>query len=143
MTDGNAQAWEQALIADMREHDGRPTSGPLEGHPLMLMQGRGAKTGEPRQAILTYSRDGEDYVVAGTAGGSTKPPAWLANLRAYRDVTIEIGHRSFPARATIITDEAERQRLWEAHVAQLPWFAAYPEQARRPIPMIRLTANAG
>ena len=139
---GNAdeQAWEQALIANMRENEGRPTFGPLEGHPLMLMQGRGAKSGEPRHAILTYSRDGEDYIVAGTAGGSTKPPAWVANMRAYPDVTLEIGHRSFPARATVVEDEAERQGLWDAHVAALPWFAAYPEQVQRPIPMIRLSA---
>jgi F420H(2)-dependent quinone reductase len=138
MTDVDSQAWEQALIVDMREHDGRPTSGPLEGHPLLLMYGRGAKSGETRQAILTYSRDADDYVVAGTAGGSTRPPAWLANLRAHPDVTLEIGRRTVEAQATIV-DEAERVRLWEQHVAQLPWFAGYPEQAARPIPMIRLT----
>lgn len=142
---GNAdeQTWEQALIADMREHDGRPTSGPLAGHPLMLMEGTGAKTGEPRHAVLTYSRDGEDYIVAGTAGGATKAPAWVANMRAHPDVTLEIGHDVSPARATIVGDEAERQRLWDAHVVALPWFADYPQQAQRAIPMIRLTPKAG
>ena len=29
MTD-EVNAWEEALIADIREHDGRPTSGPLK-----------------------------------------------------------------------------------------------------------------
>ena len=139
MANADEQSWEQALMAEMREHEGRPTSGPLAGHPLMVMQGRGAKTGEPRHAILTYSRDGEDYVVAGTAGGSTVAPAWVANMRAYPDVTLEIGKRSFPARSTIVEDEAERARLWDAHVAALPWFAEYPEKAQRAIPMIRLT----
>jgi|tagenome__1003787_1003787.scaffolds.fasta_scaffold20740854_2 deazaflavin-dependent oxidoreductase (nitroreductase family) len=142
MTDWDASAWEEALIADIREHDGRPSSGPLEGHPLLVMHGRGAKSGEPRRAILTYSRDGKDYIVAGTAGGSTKPPAWLANLRAHPDVTLEIGTRSFGATATIVTDEAERARLWDQHVAALPWFADYPAQANRLIPMIRLTGAA-
>ena len=98
--------------------------------------------GEPRHAILTYSRVGEDYVVAGTAGGSTRAPDWVANMRGHPDVTVEIGHRSFPARATVVQDEAARQRLWDAHVAALPWFASYPEQAQRPIPMIRLTPAA-
>ena len=142
MSNADEQDWEQALIANMREHEGRPTFGPLEGHPLMLMQGRGAKSGEARHAILTYSRDGEDYIVAGTAGGSTKQPAWVANMRAYPDVTLEIGHRSFPARATVVQDESERRRLWDAHVAALPWFAAYPDQVQRPIPLIRLTPAA-
>jgi deazaflavin-dependent oxidoreductase (nitroreductase family) len=139
MANADEQDWEQALIANMREHNGRPTFGPLAGHPLALMRGTGAKTGEPRHAILTYSRDGDDYVVAGTAGGSTTPPAWVANMRAHPDITLEIGTRTVPVRATIVQDEAERARLWDAHVAELPWFAEYPEKAQRPIPMIRLT----
>jgi deazaflavin-dependent oxidoreductase (nitroreductase family) len=136
------QAWEQALIADMREHDGRPTSGPLEGHPLLLMHVPGAKTGEPRRAILTYSRDGDDYVVAGTAGGSPRDPAWFANVQAHPEVEIEIGRRSFRAIATVAAGD-ERARLWDQHVAALPWFADYPAQTGREIPMVRLTAKPG
>ena len=141
---GNAdeQRWEESLIADMREHEGRPTSGPLAGHPLLLMRDRGAKTGEPRHAVLTYTRDGEDFIVAGTAGGSPRTPAWVANLRANPDLTLEIGHRAFAARATVVVDETERQRLWAAHVVALPWFADYPDKAQRAIPMIRLTPTA-
>ena len=33
----------------------------------------------------------------------------------------------------------ERDRLWDQHVATLPWFADYPEQSGRTIPVIRLT----
>ena len=75
----------------------------------------------------------------GRMASSTKPPAWVANMRAYPDLTLEIGKRSFPAHATIVADEAERARPLDAPVAQLPWFAEYPEKAQRPIPMIRLT----
>jgi len=141
MAEWDENAWEAALLADIREHE-RPTSGPLQDHPLLVLHGRGARSGEPRQAILTFSRDGDAYVVAGTAGGSTKAPAWFANLRAHPDVTIEIGKRSFEATAIVRTDDAERRRLWAQHVAELPWFADYPEQAKRPIPMIRLTPKA-
>ena len=94
MTDADqARQWEEALIADAREHDGRPSSGPLAGHPLLLMFSRGAKSGERRRAILTYSRDGDDYIVAGTAGGAPTAPAWVGNVRADGDVTVEIGKR--------------------------------------------------
>jgi deazaflavin-dependent oxidoreductase (nitroreductase family) len=143
MTDVAVNAWDEMLIAEMREHDGRPTSGPLEGHPLLLLHVVGARSGEPRRSILTYSRDGEDYIVAGTAGGSPKAPAWLANLRANPEVTIEIGARTFAATATIAEEEQERARLWDHHVAQLPWFADYPAQSGRAIPMVRLTEKAG
>lgn len=131
-------SFENALIADMRAHDGAVTGGPLKGHPLLIMTSKGSKTGEWRRAILTWSRDGGDYVVAGTAGGSKRDPGWVHNLEHHPDVTIETGNRSFPARATIV-DEADRARLWDQHVVALPWFAAYPEQTGRDIPMVRLT----
>jgi deazaflavin-dependent oxidoreductase (nitroreductase family) len=131
-------AFEEALIADMRAHDGAVTTGPLKGHPLLIMTSTGAQTGEARRAILTWSRDGDAYVVAGTAGGSRKDPAWLKNLEADPNVTIETGNRTFRARASIV-DASERAQLWERHVAALPHFAAYPEQTGRVIPLVRLT----
>ncbi|MDQ3778023.1 MAG: nitroreductase family deazaflavin-dependent oxidoreductase, partial [Actinomycetota bacterium] len=67
--------------------------------------------------------------------------AWLANVRANPRVTIEVDTRTFEATATV-ADDAERDRLWEQHVRALPWFAGYPEQAGRVIPMVRLTPAA-
>jgi len=140
MTEPDGQSWEEALIADMREHEGRPTGGPLAGHPLLLMFAIGARSGERRRAILTYSRDGDACVVAGTDGGAPRDPAWLANVRASPDVTIEIGRRTFEATASVAEGE-DRSRLWDRHVAELPWFADYPAQAGRLIPMVRLVAR--
>jgi deazaflavin-dependent oxidoreductase (nitroreductase family) len=134
-----ASTFEDELIADMRAHGGAVTAGPLMGHPLLIMTSHGARSGEPRRAILTYSRDGDDYVVAGTAGGSSSDPAWVRNVAAHPDVTIEIANRTFEAAATAVAHGPERDRLWEQHVASLPHFAAYPEQTGRVIPMVRLT----
>lgn len=133
-----AKPWETALIADMRDNEGRPTRGPLKGHPLALMHMTGARTGLPRQAIVTYSREGADYVIAGTASGAPRDPAWISNLRANPDATLDIGHRTIPVKATV-TEGDERARLWVQHSDALPWFKAYPEQAKRSIPMVRLT----
>jgi deazaflavin-dependent oxidoreductase (nitroreductase family) len=131
------ESWENALIADVREHDGRPSSGPLAGHPILLLYTTGAKSGERRRSILTYSRDGDAYIVAGSAGGAPKVPAWVVNVKANPDVTIEIGKQTFEASATI-PDDAEQERLWAQHVAALPWFADYPAQAGRRIPVVRV-----
>jgi deazaflavin-dependent oxidoreductase (nitroreductase family) len=139
MTD--VQAWEDQLIADMRAHDGKVTSGPLAGHPLLIMTSTGAKSGVPRRAILTYHRDGDDYVVAGTAGGSTTDPGWLHNVEQDPDVDIEARNEQFRATARIV-DGRERDRLWDDHVKALPWFADYPTQTGRVIPMVRLTPKA-
>ena len=93
MPDVESNPWEDALIADMRAHDGAVTSGPLAGHPLLLMTATGAKSGQPRRSILTYSRDGDDYIVAGTAGGAPTDPVWVNNVRVNPRVSIEIANR--------------------------------------------------
>jgi deazaflavin-dependent oxidoreductase (nitroreductase family) len=142
MTETDAEAWEAALLADMRAHDGAVTQGPLAGHPLLVMTSIGAKSGAARRAILTFSRDGRDYVVAGTAGGAPTDPGWIHNVTANPEVTLERGGEPFPATAGLIRGD-ERDRLWEAHVRALPWFAEYPAQTGRTIPMVRLTPRDG
>jgi deazaflavin-dependent oxidoreductase (nitroreductase family) len=138
MADWDPEAFETALVADMRANDGAVTSGPLAGHPLLIMTATGAKSGQPRRSILTWSRDGDAYVVAGTAGGAPTTPSWVANVRSNPGVTIEVGNRTVEATATI-AEGADRDRLWAQHVAALPHFADYPRQTGRVIPMIRLT----
>jgi deazaflavin-dependent oxidoreductase (nitroreductase family) len=141
MTDrAAATSFEDSLISDMRAHGGAVTGGPLAGQTLLVMTSTGAKSGEPRRAVLTFSRDGDDYVVAGTAGGSPKAPAWLPNVTANPDVQIEAEGRTFRAEASI-ADPADRDRLWDQHVATWPHFAGYPKQTGRVIPMVRLTPS--
>lgn len=135
-------AWEDQLIADMRAHDGKVTSGPLAGHPLLIMISKGARSGADRRSILTYHRDGDDFIVAGTAGGSKKDPAWVHNVEADPKVDVEVANDRFGATATIVDDATERDRLWVDHVQALPWFADYPTQTGRVIPMIRLRRAA-
>lgn len=140
MTDTDPNDFESNLIADMRAHGGEVTSGPLAGHPLLIMTTRGAKSGEDRRAILTYSRDGDDYVVAGTAGGSPTTPGWVQNVRENPEVDVEIATKSYSANAAEVTSD-ERDRLWEQHVERLPHFAEYPKTANRVIPIVRIHLN--
>lgn len=140
MTEWDPEAFENALIDDMRANDGAVTSGPLAGHPLLVMHSRGAKSGERRRAILTFSRDGDDYVVAGTASGARTAPAWVQNVRENPNVDIEAENRTFQATARVVDDD-ERDRLWKRHVDALPDFAEYPEKSGRVIPMTRLTPS--
>lgn len=137
------QAWEEALIADLRANGGRPSAGPLKGHPIIVLYSTGAKSGQRRRSVLTISRDGDAYVVAGTAGGSHSTPAWVANLEAHPDVEFEFGDRTHAARAEVLREGAERDRLWDQHVEQLPHFADYPEQTGRVIPMARIVNTDG
>jgi deazaflavin-dependent oxidoreductase (nitroreductase family) len=139
----DAAAWEEQLIADIRANGGRPSSGPIAGHPILLMFSTGAKSGERRRSILTYSLDGDDLVVAGTAGGSKDTPAWIANVTKDPRVELEVANETYAATATVYRDGPERDRLWNQHVEQLPWFGEYPSQVGgRVIPLVRLSRSA-
>jgi deazaflavin-dependent oxidoreductase (nitroreductase family) len=140
MADPDPNAFENALIADMRAHGGAVTTGPMAGETLLLMTSTGARSGSPRRAILNYSRDGDAYVVAGTAGGSPTDPAWVSNVGANPNVEVEVGNETHAATAQI-ADETDQARLWAQHIAAIPRFAAYPEQTGRVIPMVRLTLD--
>jgi deazaflavin-dependent oxidoreductase (nitroreductase family) len=136
------RSFEDGLIEDMRAHDGEVTEGPMAGHPLLVLTSTGARSGASRRSILTLSRDGEAFVVAGTAGGSTSVPAWIHNVAAHPDVSLETRGTTFAARAEVIADGPERDRLWAQHVAALPHFADYPAQTGRRIPMVRITRSS-
>jgi deazaflavin-dependent oxidoreductase (nitroreductase family) len=137
MPDYDPAAFTKALVADMRAHNGEVTSGPMAGRPILLLTTTGAKTGEPREAILTYSTDGDRLVVCASKGGAPEPPAWYHNLLANPIVKVEAGGQVFTARAEERVG-AEHDRLWANHVAVRPEFAEYPEKAGRAIPTITL-----
>lgn len=136
MTDWGPEAFTRALIAEVREN-GRPTSGPMAGRPLMVLTTTGAKTGKPRTVVVTFTRDGDAYVVAGSKSGAATDPYWFRNLRSNPLVKVEADRQAFEARATEV-EGADREQLWDRHVAERPEFADYPEKAGRVIPMARL-----
>jgi deazaflavin-dependent oxidoreductase (nitroreductase family) len=140
MAEPAANPWEESLIADLRANDGTPSRGPLEGQSLLVMYTTGAKSGQRRRQILTYSREGDAYIVAGSASGAPSDPAWIANVRANPEVEIELGNQTHEATAEVV-GESDRERLWNAHVAALPWFADYEAQAGRKIPIVRITTK--
>jgi deazaflavin-dependent oxidoreductase (nitroreductase family) len=129
-------AMTEALIDDIRTH-GEPRSGPFLGRPVLLLTTTGAKTGAPRLVPLVFSRDGDRFVIMASKGGAPSHPAWFANLVAHPIVTVETGGEAFQARA-VVTEGAERDRLWAAHVALHPGFADYEKRTTRRIPAIAL-----
>ena len=130
------EAFTRDLKADLRAN-GRPTSGPMEGRPLMILTTTGAKSGEEHEAVINYLRSGDTFVVAGTKSGAPTHPAWYHNLRANPDVTVEADREKFRARATI-AEGAERDQLWNQVATEFPYFQDYPSMTDRVIPVITL-----
>jgi deazaflavin-dependent oxidoreductase (nitroreductase family) len=127
----------QRLIDELRSHGGQITTGPMAGRPLMVLTTRGARSGEERTAVVTYTRDGDRYVIAASKSGAPTNPDWFHNLQANPEVRVEAAGEMFTAHATVATGE-ERDRLWEQHAGERPEFREYPKITDRVIPMILL-----
>jgi deazaflavin-dependent oxidoreductase (nitroreductase family) len=109
--------------------------------PMLLLRTTGRRTGRTRTAALLYHRDGDQYVVVGSKGGSDAPPAWLLNLQTRPHVEVQVGTRRFRAKARIAS-AAERRRLWPEVTRLWPQYDRYQSQTRRTIPLVIL-APAG
>lgn len=135
-------AWNEATIADFRAHGGQITKGPLAGANLVLLTTTGAKSGRPRTSPVGYTRDGERYVLVGSNSGGPTNSAWVANVKAHPEVTVEVGTKTFPARAKV-TEGAERRRLFDAHARVIPIFTEYERMTEREIPVVVLDRLPG
>jgi deazaflavin-dependent oxidoreductase (nitroreductase family) len=107
--------------------------------PTALLQTRGARSGVMRRNAVIYFHDEDRVTIVASKAGDERHPAWFHNLRAHRDVTFG----GIPMRATVVSDEAERQRLWTLADRVFAPYATYRREAakaNRTIPIIQLTA---
>ncbi|MEM8707184.1 MAG: nitroreductase family deazaflavin-dependent oxidoreductase [Actinomycetota bacterium] len=126
------------VIEVFRANDGvMPEGHPMHGNPTLLVTMTGAKSGRTLTSPLTYTADGDAFVVMASAGGSPRLPAWGHNLRANPDVTLEVGSETFDAVA-VETEGDERDRVFELMTAALPRFAEYQASVEREIPLFHL-----
>ena len=103
----------------------------------------GAKSGRELCSPLAYTTDGDDVVVIASAAGRPSHPSWYHNLIANPDVLLEVGSEQYEATA-VLTEGAERERLYAAQAAELPVFNEYEEKATpRIIPVFRLVRVIG
>ena len=126
------------LIKDLRDNGGRATSGPFLGRDVLILTTRGAKSGEPRENPLAFSRKGDDLVVVASKGGAPTHPAWYHNLRAHPRVTVEVLGEKFDAEAHPVGDDDEYETLYAAHAAKMPGFNEYRTKTSRRIPVVIL-----
>ena len=83
-------SFNEQLIEDLRAHRGAATSGPFVGRPVLILTTVGARSEQPRENPLVYTRDGERYVVIASKGGAPTHPSWYHNLVANPHVTLEV-----------------------------------------------------
>jgi deazaflavin-dependent oxidoreductase (nitroreductase family) len=105
--------------------------------PTALLETRGAKSGAVRRNVVIYFHDGDRATIVASKLGLPSHPAWFHNLQAHPDVTFN----GIPMRAAVVTDDAERQRLWALADRVFAPYAAYRREAaraKRTIPIVQL-----
>jgi deazaflavin-dependent oxidoreductase (nitroreductase family) len=128
----------RSLIADLRANGGKASGGPFKGGQVLILTTKGAKSGEPREHPLAYSEDEGLHVVVASKGGAPTHPAWFHNLKKHPIVTVEVEGETFKAKANVVEDDEEYERLYAQHAAIMPGFNEYRQKTSRKIPVIVL-----
>jgi deazaflavin-dependent oxidoreductase (nitroreductase family) len=108
--------------------------------PTALLETRGAKSGELRRNVVIYFHDGDRVTIVASKLGLPEHPAWFHNLQAHPEVSFG----GLPMRATVVGEEAERERLWALADRVFAPYAAYRREAakaNRTIPIVQLSAG--
>ena len=105
------------------------------GLPCIIVTHKGSKTGAVRKIPVMRVKVDEGYVLVGSYGGREKNPVWVNNLRANPDVEIRDRTEVFKMRVHEVTDDPERQRLWDAGAKAYPPYDEYQAKTSRRIPV--------
>jgi len=119
----------------------RRTGGRIGGRmgraPVLLLHHVGRRSGKQRVTPVLFLADDERLVIVGSKGGAAKHPAWLANLMAHPETTVEVGSRRVRVRARM-AGEAERTAYWPRLHDIYPSFRIYQGRTERELPVVVL-----
>ncbi len=102
---------------------------------IVTMTGR--TSGMRREVPLFAFVDGSRLVVIGSNAGDDREPAWVGNLRANPDASVQLGREVRRVRARE-TEGDERARLWALAAHGYPGYELYRQMTDREIPVVVL-----
>ncbi|MEJ7651493.1 MAG: nitroreductase/quinone reductase family protein [Nakamurella sp.] len=128
----------QQIIDEFRANDGTVSTAGF-GDRLVLVHHFGAKSGTERIApLMAIPQPDGSRLIAASAGGGPKDPAWYHNLLARPDVTIETPEGTVDVHAAEVPGP-EHAEAWKQFTDASPGFADYEKKSGRTIPVIRLS----
>ena len=105
---------------------------------ILVLRTTGRRSGRQRETPLSYTTDGETYVVIASDGGSPRDPDWYLNLKVEPDVEVEVRGQRVRVHAQTVRGD-ERERLWQQAVRSYAGYAGYQARTGRQIPVVRLS----
>jgi F420H(2)-dependent quinone reductase len=109
------------------------------GIPTLILETRGAKSGQLRHALLGFLAEPPDaWLIVASTGGAAWNPSWLHNLAKDPDATIELADgRRIPVRAETLQGPG-LEAAWERIEAEARPYADYRAKTDRQISVVRL-----
>jgi deazaflavin-dependent oxidoreductase (nitroreductase family) len=111
------------------------------GLPVVMLETTGARSGQSRTLPVLGFPEGEDLVVVASNYGQNRHPGWYHNLKANPRGKVTVNGVTREVQATVVTDAAERERLFARISRAVIVFAAYrrrTDEVGREIPIVRL-----
>ena len=123
-------------MADLRANGGRTSS----GQTLVILGITGGTSGRRLHKPVCVRADGDDLVVAASAGGQPAHPQWYRNLTADPAVTVEYLGLTYQATASTVPNSTDRDRLFQMLSEEIAGLYGYQDRCRdtRQIPIVRL-----
>ncbi|MGV9244436.1 nitroreductase/quinone reductase family protein [Streptomyces sp. NPDC003710] len=135
---GDVNEVNKRIIGEFRAQGGI-VGGLFEGKHLLLLHTVGRRTGQARVNPLVYAADGDNLLVCGSSRGAEKDPAWVGNVAAMSEVTIEVGERVLRATPTVVRPSSpEWERLYGIWSAYWPDSTQYETKTSRRFPVVKL-----
>jgi deazaflavin-dependent oxidoreductase (nitroreductase family) len=130
--------WNQQIIDEFRANGGTVQTGGF-GRGLVLLHHRGAKSGAERISPVAGIRTSPDtWLIAASAAGRDKHPAWYHNLLAHPDVSIETPDDGTVEVHAVDLPRPERDAGWALFLQRSEGFRAYEKKTSRLIPVLEL-----
>ena len=126
----------EKVIEEFRANNGQVAM--FADYPMIILHTVGSKSGKMFLVPLVLTiKDGEMLLFASFAGAK-KHPAWVFNLRANPEITVEVGGESFAVRVVELA-QAEAKGTVQRQAGVSEQFAKYVESAApRDIPVFRI-----
>ena len=105
------------------------------GLPCIIITHLGNKSGAIRKIPVMRVKVDNRYVLVGSYGGRPKNPVWVYNLRANPDVEIRDKTEVYEMRVREVTDDQERDILWDESAKVFPPYNDYQAKTPRKIPV--------
>jgi deazaflavin-dependent oxidoreductase (nitroreductase family) len=110
----------------------------MVGVPTLLLRSTGRRSGKQRCNALVYAKDGVDYVLVASNGGSDRSPGWFFNVGEQPAVEVQVARDAAPGTARILeSGDPDYDRLWRlVNEKNHGRYDAYQAGTERAIPLV-------